>query len=63
MTLAKAIELDSPCQNQNVRKRKALKKGKSPILFTVRNIDERRHAKYKYPLVPSRLLKKDAVSG
>ena len=51
MTLAKGIELDSPCQNQNVRGRNALKKGKSPILFTVRNIDERRHATFKYPLV------------
>ena len=51
MTLAKGIELDSPCQNQNVRGRKALKKGKSPILFTIGHINEHRHATYKYPSV------------
>ena len=47
MTLAKGIELDSPCKNQNVSGHKALKKGKSLILFTACNIDERRHATYK----------------
>ena len=43
-SLIKGIELDLCYQNQNVRGRKALNRGQSLILCTVRNNSESRHA-------------------
>ena len=40
----KDLEIDLQYKNQNVIERKALNKGKSLTLSTVRNIQERRHA-------------------
>ena len=40
----KDIQIDLQYKNQNVRERKALNKGQSLILCTVRKIQERRHA-------------------
>ena len=44
-------ELDTQYQNQNVRGRQDLKKGRSLILFTVRNFTDRAHASSIYPSV------------
>ena len=50
-SLIKDIELDLSYHNQNVRGRQGLKKCQSLILFTVRNIYERRHTTFIYPWV------------
>ena len=44
-------ELDSQYQNQNVRGRQDLKKGRSLILFTARNNNGRANATLIYPSV------------
>ena len=47
-------ELDSIYKNQNVRGRQDLKKGRSLILFTIRNIIDRTNATLIYPSVCSK---------